>query len=152
MKLRHFFYRIIDQSSSTYSDVAEFINLGREAKTSAQVLTNKFNPNSDSHLPHIEECEAVLDMLGAWPALAELAAARCNRVVFSLPEADVSDVGLLDSWLVSDERRGVVSKKFRKAYEDGRISEKEFLEIEKSIHQEISAVLSFLANVERVKR
>lgn len=153
MNLKHFFYRLIDTSEHSYKSLAEFINThaNREAKTSETILRSKFNPNSTSHYANLEDAHCLLDLAGGWPALAEYAAIRCDRVVVKLPDGGDGDMGLLDSQMKVEVARGIVSEEFMKAFADGRIDDAEWEKIKAAKYKEIASGLAWLKNVDRIR-
>jgi hypothetical protein len=149
LTLRHLFKKLIDKSSFKYEDLANYINQGRTIKTSAQTITNKFNPNSDTHLPNIDECEHALDLMNGWPVLAEFAAGMCGAVVVKLPPVDDwGDMNLLDGFMEATEAQGKCAATFKKSYEDGNIDNRELLEIRAAYY---AAIAKQLAVFERIK-
>lgn len=152
MNLRHLIYKLIKQSAFSYDDLTHYINQGRDIKTSAQTITNKFNPNSDSHLPNICEYEQALELMNGWQALADYAASKFNAVVVALPcETIVGDMSLLDSYMDCVESQGSIAHSFKQAWEDGRISAQEFAEIKANTIYSIGHQLAFLAAIEAVQ-
>lgn len=153
MTLRHLFKKLIDQSSYKYDDLANYINQGRTIKTSAQTITNKFNPNSDTHLPNVDECEQTLDFMNGWPALADFAAGKCGAVVVQLPPVDeFGDMALLDGFIEATEAQGKCASTFKKAYEDGNIDNQELLEIRAAYYAAIAKQLAVFKRIEALVR
>lgn len=154
MNLRHLIYKLIKQSPFGYDDLANYINQGRDIKTSAQTLTNKFNPNSDTHLPNICECEQALDLLNGWPALADYAAGKCGAVVVPLPADDefAGDMSLLDGFMEVAEAHGEFAKQFKEVIADGRVTAAEFEQLQTVNRLTISRILSSEADIARLVR
>lgn len=151
MNLRHLIYKLIKQSAFSYDDLTHYINQGREIKTSAQTITNKFNPNSDSHLPNIFEYEQALELMNGWQALADYAASKFNAVVVALPgETVIGDMSLLDSFLNAGVKSGIFDYEFKRAWEDGRIDPAEFARLKQHNLDLIGARLALIAQLELV--
>lgn len=128
------------------------IGLAAHMGKGAQVLTNKLNPNSETHHLTITELETLADFTNANTAIAEYFAEKAGAVVVPMPEIEQGDMGLLDSYMAADAERGMISTRFMRAFADGRIDPREFNEIKLQTYQAIAKQLAWLAEIERVVR
>lgn len=147
MTIRHLAYRIAHDYPGTVIGLAAHMGKG------AQVLTNKLNPNSETHHLTITELETLADFTNANIAIAEYFAHKANAVVVPLPLVpDESDMGLLDGYMAIMKEMGDLASRFQTAYADGDITTKEFEQIEAEVVDVQSKLLSFQAQIKRVVR
>jgi tRNA G10 N-methylase Trm11 len=146
LTIKHLAYRLAHEYPGGATRLAD------EMGKSTQVLINKLNPNSETHHLTIAELETLADFTNRNIDVAEYFAQKAGAVVVPMPEIEQGDLGLLESYMLADEERGELSKKFRKAFEDGRIDAREFAEIKTQIYAVIAKQLAWLSEIERVVR
>lgn len=146
MTIRHLAYRIGHSFKGSIAGLASMMGKGE------QVLSNKLNPNSESHHLNIQEFEMMVDFTAENLMVAEYFAAKANAVVVKLPDAPNGDMALLDAFMKITTELGDASTKFQKAYADGDISNFESDLIAKEIDDVVSALVEFKACVKRIVR
>lgn len=147
MTIRHLTYRLVHNSEMGVPTLAEAMG------KSHQILNNKLNVNSDSHLLSIDEFETIGDFLDVNLEYATYFATKANAVVVQLPEdAPTGDMALLDSFMQCVESNGSIAKEFKAAFADGRIDDHEFEAIKKAMYDTVADQMAFLKMIEGVKR
>ena len=144
MTIKHFAYRLAHDSPRGIASLADDMGKG------AQVLTNKLNPNSETHHLTIAELETLADFVGGNQRLAEYFAAKANCVVVELPSDDLpNDMSLLDVFMAAQIAAGKFSQALADAILDGDVTAEE-LEIIKTANREaIAGLLAILPNLQR---
>lgn len=151
MTLRHLLHRLIHDSAPGITGVLEYLNAGRQNKMSLQLLTNKVNANSESHTLNVQEAEAAIDRINGNIAIAEYFAAKSNAVVVVLPDdGPMGDMCLLDAFLQCQKSQGDFSAELMKDYADGKIDEREFARISKTIRQTVAQLLELENAIKQV--
>jgi hypothetical protein len=118
-------------------------------KKGKQMLTNKLNPNSESHNLNISEFEMLANLTDGNLAVAKHFAAKANAVVVPLPQVVASgDMNLLDAFLTVNIKSGSFDYAFKNYWDKGRISPTEFDKLEQLNADLISARLAFIAKIE----
>ena len=113
-------------------------------------MTNKVNFNSTSHNLNITEFEGAIDLIDCNCEVAEYFAAKCNSIVFKLPDVQPGDMALLEGFMEIMTEIGEISTEFQKAISDGRISQNEMDRIAKEIGDAMSKLLAWQARVSLV--
>lgn len=144
MTIRHLAYRIAHSYPGSVNRLAAEMGKG------VQVLTNKLNPNSETHHLTVDELQMIADFTGRNLEVADFFAQKADAVVVPIPEIEQGDMGLLDAYLAADVERGMISQRFMRAYADGRIDPQEFEEIKIQTFSAIAKQLAWLAEIERV--
>lgn len=152
MTLRRLLHRLIYASPPGITGVLEYFNAGRVNKMSLQTLTNKVNFNSETHNTNVDEFEQAVDLINCNYEVAEYFAAKCNSIVFKLPNVQVGDMALLEGFMDIMTEIGEISTEFQKAISDGRISQNEMDRIAKEIGDAMSKLLAWQARVSLVVR
>ena len=147
MTIAHLAYRLAHEFNGGAAALATMMGKGEK------VLQSKLNPNTETHHLSIDELEMLADFTDGNIAVAEYFAEKSNAIVMLLPTIpDLSDMGLLDSYMAIMREFGELSSEFQKAYADGEITDKEF----KRIAHEVSAVqgklLAFQSAIKQVVR
>jgi hypothetical protein len=150
--LRRLLHRLIYASPPGITGVLEYFNAGRINKMSLQTLTNKVNFNSETHNTNVDEFEQAVDLINCNYEVAEYFAAKCNSIVFKLPNVQVGDMALLEGFMEIMTEIGEISTEFQKAISDGRISQNEMDRIAKEIGDAMSKLLAWQARVSLVVR
>ena len=147
MNLKHLIYRCAHDYPGSIARLSDEMGRG------AQVLTNKLNPNSETHHLTIAELETIGDFTESNIAIAEYFAHKANATVVALPtEAPSGDMSLLDCYLHTAEANGRLSTDFRQAWADGNIDAKEFAQLKQDTNALIGQQMAFLAEIERLVR
>lgn len=147
MNLKHLTYRFAHDYAGGITRLADEMGKG------AQVLTNKLNPNTETHHVTINELEIIGDFTGNNLRIAEYFAQKQNAVVVALPATAVTgDMGLLDGFMEAISFDGDFAYTFKKAWEDGRVTEQEFAALEKIQYDSIGKRLALLAEIKRLVR
>lgn len=151
MTLRKLLHRLIYASPSGITGVLEYFNAGRINKMSLQTLINKVNFNSHSHTTNIDEFEQAVDLINCNYEVAEYFAAKCNAIVFKLPDIEVGDdIGLLDGFMDIMREIGEIATEFQAAMADKKITRAEMIRIAKEISDAQSKLLAWQARVNQV--
>ena len=144
MTIKHLAYRLAHESARGISSLAQDMGKG------AQVLSNKLNPNSETHHLTIAELEMLADFTNNNLAIAEYFAAKIGAVVIALPsDVPASDMSLLDAFMQSVIDGGEFAQSFNAAYADGRVTHEEFCALKAKTYHMIAAQLAFLAKIEQ---
>lgn len=126
-------------------------SLAGRMKMSYTILKNKTNPKLDSHHTNIRDLEIIGDFCDVNIQIAECFARKENAVVIKLPEMpDLSDMALLDAFMDIMRELGALSLEFQRAYEDGKITPKEFNKIEIEVGAVQQQLLGFQSAIKRV--
>lgn len=153
LTIRQVVHGIAHKWSGGLEQIREYLNQGKESKTSLQVLINKLNPNSTNAHFYIEELDALCALTNSHDVMAEYHASKCNLICIRVPELPVDgDMEMLDVFMGIMKELGDVSTKFQTAYSDGDISKSEYEQISKEIDDVLSKLLEFKAAVRRVSR
>ncbi|MDT7849934.1 phage regulatory CII family protein [Methylophilus sp. VKM B-3414] len=118
----------------------------------AQVLNNKLNPNYEPDCLNLIQFEAIVRRLDLNFELAKYFAAKANAIVVSLPAVPESDMALLDDFMNIARELGETSQRFQAGFADGVITQAEYLQISKEVHDTVAALLQFEQSVARVVR
>lgn len=147
MTIRHLVYQLVRKSKMGVPTLAEAMGRG------IQILNNKLNVNSDSHLLSIDEFETIGDFLDVNIEYATYFANKANAVVVQLPDdAPTGDMALLDSFMQCVESNGKIAKEFKAAISDGRISDPEYQVIKKAMYDTVADQMAFLKMIEGIAR
>jgi len=114
------------------------------------VLSNKVNPNVDTH--HLTVDEAVtLQAITHNFDLLKAVATILNHVVIELPSvnlAESSDIEILDTWAKWKEDIGQTATAIRHALEDGNITKDELASIKMEIFEDFAREMELFARLE----
>lgn len=128
------------------------INDGRSNQMGPQVLNNKLNPNYEQDCLNLIQFEAIVRRLDLNIELAKYFAAKSNAIVVSLPAVPESDMALLDDFMNIARELGETSQRFQTGFADGVITQTEYMQISKEVHDTVAALLQFEQSVARVVR
>jgi len=148
--LRHLVHRLIYASPAGIAGVWEYLTSDKKNRMPLQTMTNKVNFNSTSHNLNITEFEGAIDLIDCNYEVAEYFAAKCNSIVFKLPDVQPGDMALLEGFMEIMTEIGEISTEFQKAISDGRISQNEMDRIAKEIGDAMSKLLAWQARVSLV--
>jgi len=147
LTITHLAYRIAHEFTGSVVALAAMMGKGQ------QVLTNKLNPNYDSHHLSIEELEMMGDFTNRNIDIARYFADKANAVVVKVPDAPMDgDMSLLDGFLDITREMGEMSFEFQKSWADGEITKREFQCIKSEVSDVQSKLLAWLAAIERVSK
>lgn len=145
MQLKHLVYRFTHEFAGGVTALSSL--MGKNEK----VMQLKINPNNTTHFVTVDELDMLADLSGSNAALADYFAAKCESVVYPLPNVnELDEEALLDSFLNIGKQLGTLSSDFQKAYADGEIKPKELTELEDDITQSLKALLVLKATLHRI--
>lgn len=148
MNIRNLIHRLVHDSVGGLPRVLEAFNYGRKNQMSMQLLTNKLNPNSETHTTNVQEFELLGDTLNVNLQISEYFATKCNAVVFVLPDVDEGDMAILDGFMQMTKELGDVGMKFQLAYADGSLDKTDVKVIRKEIKELVASALAFDKRIE----
>lgn len=128
------------------------INADRSNQMSTQVLHNKLNPFYAADCLNVHQFSAIVRCLDLNLEMACFYAEKANAVVVKLPAVAESDMALLDDFLNIARELGETSQRFQAGFADGVITQAEYQQISKEVHDTVSALLQFEQSVARVVR
>ena len=147
MTIQHLAYRL------AHSFNGGVVALASVMGKSDKVLSSKLNPNIDTHHLNIAELDMLADFTDGNLTLAEYFAQKDNAAVVPLPACEITgDMSLLDAFMEASMQDGQFAYEFKKAWEDGRVTEQEFTHLEKIQFDSIGKRLALLAEIKRVVR
>lgn len=148
MNIRTLLHRLVNDAVGGMPRLLEAFNYGRKNHMSMQMLTNKLNPNSESHTTNVQEFELAGDTLNLNLQYAEFFAAKINGVVIVLPNVDEGDMAILDGFMQITKELGDVGMKFQQAYADGAVDKEDVKVVSKEIKETVTALLAFESRLE----
>lgn len=107
--------------------------LARRMGKGEQVLRNKVNPHSESHVLTLREAIAMVLITGDLRIAVEVAK-ECGGG-FAVAEAMPRDVGVVMAFLASQREHGDVARAVEEALSDGQISPREQVDIQQQISE-----------------
>lgn len=146
MTIKHLAYRVAHDFSGSVAGLAALMDRGQ------QVLSNKLNPNNETHHLTISELEMLADFTNTNLAFAEFFAAKAGAVVVDLPADDVivGDMSLLEAFVQSSIAAGDFAQEFQTAMADSRITQKELEKMRQKMFKHIALQLGVLKRIEAV--
>ncbi len=118
----------------------------------SSTLSNKVNPNVDTHHLSLDEAVGIMAITQNYNMLKAAAAALDHAVVEMPTEklAQNGDLELLDGCLILQKEMGEVAEAFRKAWEDGNIDSQDLKDIKREMYDVFSQGLAVINCLEAI--
>lgn len=139
-------YRCVSEAAASFTRDYNISDIARQMGKSATTLSNKLNQNVDSHMLGLIEAEAIQLITQDFRILNAMAL-HAGKVLFDLPDANLTREELTVLNLSLMESQGELAKSMRVALEHNHITETDFTIIEKTALESITSTLQIVAEL-----